>query len=140
MPLGQEQGASVEQRVGRRRRALRRGRAQRGLGDGPRSGRAVPAACPHRGPERLEVRLASQAGGHRLESSGRVGQTPRRLVQAELVEGDLSMQHLDAGAPELVERLGVERAEQSQRRVERTGIALGGRCRQHAGRPARGLG
>ena len=75
MPLRQEQGAPVEQRVARRGRAGRRGRAQRGLGDGPHSGRAVPVARPHRGPERLEVRLASQADGHRLEASGRVGQT-----------------------------------------------------------------
>ncbi len=86
------------------------------------------------------MRLASQAGGHGLEPSRRVGQMPRRLVQVELVEGDLAAQHLDAGASELVERLGVDRAEQSQRRVERTGIALGGGRRQHPGRSARWLG
>ena len=73
--------------------------------DAPHPGRAVAVARAHRGAERLEVRLARQAdvraarGVCAAPASSRAA-SPR----AALVEGDLPMQHLDAGAPELVER------------------------------------
>ena len=140
-PFVTRRAQPVEQHVAAAGEPVRRRRAQRGLGDGSAS-RPAPSRSPAHiaAPQRLEVRLASQADGHRLEPPRRACQKPRRLADAALVEGDLSAQHLDAGAPELVERLGVDRAEQSQCGVERTGVALGPGRRQPPRGSARWVG
>jgi hypothetical protein len=52
----------------------------------------VQVAGPHRGAERLQVRLARQAGVERLETSDRSEQQPGRVVAAALVQGDLPAQ------------------------------------------------
>ena len=124
MPLGHEERERIEQHVARCGRAGGGG-ASSAARQGSACRRPFAVAHQERGSERLEVRLASQAVGHRLEASCRACQQLRRLTGAPLVEGDLSAQHLDPGAPELVERSGIDRAEQAECAVERTGIAAG---------------
>ena len=59
---------------------------------------------------------------------------PRRLAGAALVEGDLAAQLLDLRRLQRVDRAGLDRDQQLQRRVERAGVALRPRRGEQAAR------
>ena len=109
----------VEQDVDRPRRLGAGRRGAGGLGCLQQA-----ASGPHRRAERLEVRHARQLGVERLEAPGRADEQPRGLADAALVEGDLPPQLLDLRGLQRVDRPGLDRGEQLQRRVERAGVAL----------------
>ena len=131
MALRQQEGA----RPRAARRSLRASRAAAARAARLRrrsaSGRAVAVAQPHRGAERLEVRLASQADGHGLEASGRAwpDTAPRRPARSwskAICPCSISTR----ARPSSSSASESTALEQSQCGVERTGIAVGAGRRQ----------
>ena len=90
---------AVEQDVDRTRRFGTGGRGARGLGRRHDAAGAAQVAGPDRGPERLQVRLAGQAGVERLEAPGRAEQQPSSVAAASLLQRDLPAQVLHLGGP-----------------------------------------
>ena len=104
-------------------RAARRSRPRASRAAGARAARPRAIVRDPAGPSRSPAYIAAPSASRcvlrarpTVRAARGVCAAParcaRRLAAAELVEGDLPAQHLDAGAPELVERLGVDRAEQ----------------------------
>ena len=119
----QPQRERVEQDVDRTRRLRRGRRGARGLG-GFQDAAGDLEVVGHRGPERLQVCLAGQAGVERLETSGRAHEQPAGVAAASLLQRDLSAQEVDAGSLELVERSSLNCHQQAERVVKRAGVAL----------------
>jgi hypothetical protein len=122
----------VEQDIHHPRRIRARGRGACGLGRLPQVAGAVQVAGPQRGAERLEVRLTRGAGVEGLEASGRAEEQPSRVVDTPLVKGDLPAQVLRLGGPQRVKGASLDRDQQCERRVERTGVALRPGSREEA--------
>ena len=121
--IGHPHREPVEQDVDRTRRFGAGGRCTRSLGRLQQSARDFQIAG-HRGPERLEVRLARQSGVERLEVSGRAHEQPAGVAAAALLKSDLPAQALHLGGSQGVERAGLDRDQQAECRVERAGVAL----------------
>ncbi len=85
------------------------------------------AACHARSP-----RAPGQGRDHQ--------QQPGRVAGASLHHRDLSAQVLHLGNPRRVERPGLDRDRQPERRIQRARVALGPGCRKQALRPATGFG
>jgi hypothetical protein len=98
-----------------------------GRGDLAQDAGLLRFAGPERGAERLQVRLAREAGVERFQAAGRADQQPCRLVPAPLLQRDLTAQVLCLGGAQFVRRPGVDRGQQVQRRVEGAGVADGPR-------------
>ena len=111
-PVGHSQRESVEQNVDRTRRVGAGRRGSRGLGGLHQAAGDVEVGR-HRGPERLEVRLAGQVGVERLETSRRAHEQPTSVAGTSLLQRDLSAQEVDTGALERVERPCLDCDEQS---------------------------
>ena len=141
--LREPQRERVEQDIDRPWRVGTRRCGARGLGGFPHRAGGVPLAGLHRGfPERLQVRLARQAGVERLEPAGCVEQQPRRVAAAALVEGDLPAQVLRLGNPQRLPRPGtliLGRHQQPQRGVQRAGVPHRVGRREQPLRPADGF-
>ena len=116
------------------------GRGARGLGRRHHAAGAAQVAGPDRGPERLQVRVAGQAGVERLQAPGRAEQQPSSVAGASLHQRDQSAQVLHLGSRQRVERPSLDRDQQSQCRVKRAGGALGPGGREQAPGTASGSG
>ena len=84
------------------------------------------------------MRASSASSG--VEAPRRADEQPRGLADAALVEGDLAPQLLDLRGLQRVDRPGLDRDQQLQRRVERAGVALRPRRGEQAPRAARRVG
>ena len=123
----------------RRAGAGRRGAS--GLGGLPHAPGDVQVARPHRGlPEGLQVRLTGQAHVERLEAPGCAEQQPGGVGAAALVEGDLPAQAFHLSGAQLIQRAGLDRDQQPQRRIQRAGVAFGPGRREQPSRPAYRVG
>jgi hypothetical protein len=125
--VGGQQGEAVEQqvegtRITRRRREGPDGAAdlQQDLtsGETPRH--------PRRGP-RDQVGLASEVQIERLEPPGGVQQERGSIAGKTRGEGDVGAHQVDAGALELVERHGVRRGQESERRGDNPSGSITGK-------------
>src|SRR5712692_6314805 len=74
-----------------------RGRGAGGLGRLLQAAGAVQVGGPHRGPERLQVRLARQADVERLQAPGCAQEQPGTVADTALVISDLPAQALQLG-------------------------------------------
>ena len=117
VPLCHPQRDRVEQDVDRARRVGAGRRSPCGLGRLPHTAGPAEMAGEHRGPERLQVRLAGRGGVERLSKPGRAQQQPGGVATAAPVEGDLPAQELHLHGLACVQRPGFGRDQQPQRRV-----------------------
>ena len=92
--------------------------------------RPVQITRPQRGPKCFQVCRAGQRGVDGLEAPGRAEQHPRRARAAHLVESDLSAQVLHLRRRERVQRSGLGRDQQAQRRVQRARVPFAPRRRK----------
>ena len=84
--------------------------------------------------------MRASVGVERVQAPGRADEQPRRLAGAALVERDLAPQLLDLRRLQRVDRAGLDRDQQLQRRVERAGVVLRSRRGEQAARAGRGFG
>jgi len=84
--------------------------------------------------------LAGQADVERLKAPCRAEQQPGGVGAAALVKGDLPAQVLHLGGPQLIQRAGLDRDQQPQRRIQCAGVAFGPGRREQPLRPARRVG
>jgi hypothetical protein len=86
------------------------------------------------------VGVACGLGVQRLEPPGRAEQQPTGVAGSSLVKCDLSAQAIQLCGPQRVRWPGLDRDQQSERRVERAGVEFGPGRREQALRPAAGSG
>ena len=82
----------------------------------------------------------ASVGVERRVAVGRAHEQPRSVAAASLVIGDLPAQALDLGGAPRVQRACLDRDQQSQRIVERAGVALRPGRREQAPRTVGGFG
>jgi hypothetical protein len=140
VPLRQPQRERVEHDVDRARRVGTGRRGPGGLGRLPHAARPLQIAGHQRGSERIQVHLAGQAGIERLKQPGRAQQQPGCVAAAVLVRRDLAAQALHLRGLVRVQRSGLGRDQQPQRRIRLPGLAFGPGRGQQPLRPAAGLG
>ena len=116
-------------------------RGARGLGGLPHAPGDVQVAA-HIAASQRASRCVSRAsaGVERLEAPGRAEQQPGRVAAAALVQGDLPAQVLHLRGLQLVQRAGLDRDQQPQRRIQRASVAFGPGRREQPLRPATGIG
>ena len=137
--LSYHQRQAVQQQIGRACGPRRRGRGTCGRGYFPHTAAKGQAAREQRGGQRLQVGLARQPHVERLELPGRLQQQRGRVAAAAGRERDLPAQQIGPGALKLVQRPGLGRGQQRQRRIERAGLILGLSSGQRPLRPPRRL-
>ena len=130
----------VEQDVNRPRRVGTRGRGAGGLGRLLQAAGAVQVGGPHRGPERLQVRLARQADVERLQAPGCAQEQPGTVADTALVISDLPAQALQLGGLQRVQLPGLDNDQQPQCRVQRADVTLRPGRREQAPCTASGFG
>ena len=113
----------VEQDVDRTRRHGTGRCGARGLGRLPHAGTGQVAG-PDRGHQGVQMRRAGQVGVDRLEAPGRAEQQPIRVAAAPLFKGDLPAQALHLRGLQRIQRAGLDRDQQPQRRIQRPGVAI----------------
>ncbi len=138
--LGQPQRKPVEQDVDRTRRVGTGGRSARGLRRPPAAPPGMIEVAAIAAPSASRCVSRARFGVERLETSGRAHEQPTSVAGTSLLQRDLAAQEVDAGALELVERPRLDCDQQSERRVERAGVALRRGSREQALRTASGFG
>jgi len=112
-PLRQPQRERLLQDVHRTRRIGTGGRGARSLGRRHQAAGAAQVAGPHRGPQRLQVRVAGQASVERLQAPGRAQQQSSGVAGASLHQRDQSAQMVHLGGSQGVKRPSLGRDQQS---------------------------